>query len=113
MKAVVSYLPWLVAIGACVALPHPVAAQVAISGEMARHVGLGGGGIALADRYGSPQANPAFLADAVELRLNLSRMGIFSEGNAANEAWDVLIRTKDFDRLTDIALDLGKQRTRM
>lgn len=113
MKAVSSLRFWLAALGTCCVGIAPARAQVAASGEIARHIALGGGGIALADRYASPQVNPAFLADPVELRFNLSRMGVTGQGNAAYKAWDILVRTNDFDRLTDIALDLARQRTRM
>ncbi|MFN3648749.1 MAG: hypothetical protein ACK47B_04135 [Armatimonadota bacterium] len=97
----------------CACAAAPAAAQVAAGGDIARHVGLGGGGVALQGVEVSPIINPAALATPVGFRLRFSRLGYGGTGEINQEAWRLLIRTKDLERLKDLGLDLARYRTRM
>src|SRR5688572_6013400 len=99
------------AVSCALLTPASSKAQVFLGGEQARHVGLGGGGIALPDRRASSLMNPAVLADREGFRTNFSRVGTFGIGESAYDAINILIETHDFDRLLDIALPLGRERT--
>lgn len=86
-------------------------AQTAGTGDIARHAGLGGGGIALPGSRISSKVNPAGLASSTGIRVLLPRIGLSGSGEKDKQALQNIIDNRDFDHLLDLGIGLAKERT--
>ncbi len=89
------------AIGLLALLVSPLSAlaQSFAAGDIARNVGLGGGGIAIFDEEASFRANPAAAAVPVRCRLRLAGLGLYADGPRSLDAWSSIIQAGSFDPL--------------
>ena len=102
---------WLVPALVTAAFAAPAHAQTAATGDVARHAGLGGGGVALQGPRASSRINPAALASRTGIRINLPRIAVGVQGEKGPAALANIIENADFDHLLDIGPGLLRDRT--
>jgi hypothetical protein len=88
----------------------PAAADSATTGDSARHVGLGGGGIALPGPNVSTQLNPAALASPQGIRVRTPQLHVSGDGELHHQVFENLREEHDLDRLVSIGLRLLNDR---
>lgn len=91
----------------------PAGAQTLSTGDLARHAGLGGGGIALADPRASSQVNPAALATSTGVRVPAPRVTLAEQGEKARPILESVLRHHDFDHLLQVGFGLLKNRSQV
>lgn len=92
-------------------LQAPALAEGAAAGDSARHLALGGGGVALPDSGVSSSVNPAALAArSGDLRFVGPRVLLVGRGPLDDEILASMIRHGSFDRIPDLGVALTDAR---